>query len=656
MTVSRSCFRRVRWKGSRKPQSSAVVLAAKRVEFVAQEILVLARDGEASRMAIGVEAKKAEGGLPADYSQACRLAEHGQYNEARRLYRELEGESEEIGSPLRALIKNDLAVLAALEGQFDEARQGWQQALEVDPSFRLAFLNDVLIAAEVERLTLRQGDVPAALELALSPSTPPASDAAAALPARQPVRVAVVSFLFNWPSTGGGNIHTVELAKFLARAGFEVKHIHASYAEWQIGQVDNDLPIDSEALEFDVASWNVPAIQARFREAVDAFAPDYVIVTDAWNMKPILAEAVRGYPYLLRFQAQECLCPLNNLRLLLGGPGEFAQCPRNQLATPETCRRCLAERGQRSGPLHQAERALAGVGTREYDQKLRRAIYEAEAVLALNPLTAALLEPYARCVRVVPWGMDPGRFPWPTETPSSGPSGHLPPQETVRLSNSHFLRVFTRGLSPPQFVEGDEVVDQDGEANLSLGPLTGFAREPFESAEALRVRKPSLHRAATLTVEGFALWCLHPVPHLVDPAGLMATSNITVLWCLHPVPHLVDQVFVRLATHRPSTGLTLHTTSLQRALLAVGRVGLVNLQHHRVPVGLLFRRTLPIRQRMPLGTTVARNRGVPSEFVLPDWRLFTGLGRFSAVKLFSFQGAITSTFLSSHCARSSLLG
>ena len=38
---------------------------------------------------------------------------------------------------------------------------------------------------------------------------------------------------------------------------------------------------------------------------------------------------------------------------------------------------------------------------------------EAEAVLVLNPLVAALVEPFARNVRVVPWGMDPSRFPWP---------------------------------------------------------------------------------------------------------------------------------------------------------------------------------------------------------------------------------------------------
>jgi glycosyltransferase involved in cell wall biosynthesis len=40
-------------------------------------------------------------------------------------------------------------------------------------------------------------------------------------------------------------------------------------------------------------------------------------------------------------------------------------------------------------------------------------LQEAEAVLVLNPFTEALLSPYARRVCVVPWGMDPARFPWP---------------------------------------------------------------------------------------------------------------------------------------------------------------------------------------------------------------------------------------------------
>ena len=177
--------------------------------------------------------------------------------------------------------------------------------------------------------------------------------------------MAILSFLFNWPSTGGGNIHTVELAQFLGRAGYEVRHIHVRYPAWGVGGAQQPLPIASEVLEFDLASWRLEEIQARYRGAVTAFDPDYVIITDAWNMKPLLAEAVAGYPYFLRFQAQECLCPLNNLRLLASGPENVEQCPKNQLATPDVCHQCLIQRRLQSGSLHQWERrAVPGRHTR----------------------------------------------------------------------------------------------------------------------------------------------------------------------------------------------------------------------------------------------------------------------------------------------------
>ena len=266
-------------------------------------------------------------GLPARYREACRLAEEGSYDEARHFYGGLmDGATE---PRLKALVANDLAVLAVMEGRFDDSLQGWEEAIDADETLLPARLNRDLISAELALGRTGGAAGEPVLEQKRSPDRQPGDP-------KGRVRVAILSFLFNWPSTGGGNIHTVELAKFLASAGYDVKHIHARYADWQIGRVDDALPIDSEALEFDVVSWNVPSIQAQFREAVDAFAPDNVLITDAWNMKPILAEAVREYPYLLRFQAQECLCPLNNLRLLLGGPGELRSARATSLPRPRS--------------------------------------------------------------------------------------------------------------------------------------------------------------------------------------------------------------------------------------------------------------------------------------------------------------------------------
>jgi glycosyltransferase involved in cell wall biosynthesis len=352
---------------------------------------------------------KGKGSFQQLYERACELAQGGKPEEARRLYKELGRKAPD--ARRRALVANDLAALAALVGDAEAARKGFRAALAIDAGCEPARANLALLEAGAPETPTEA-----------TATRPPAAPAKTPEPGTR-TRVALLSFLFNWPSTGGGTVHTFELARFLARAGFEVRHIYARYPAWGIGGVEGALPFPNEALAFEDPAWNAPDIQARFRQAVEAFAPDHVLITDSWNSKPLLAEAVRGYPYILRFQAMECFCPLNNVRLLPDQGGRFRQCNLHQLATPQECARCLQERGRHSGGLHQAERALSGVGTATYHERLLRAFREAEAVLVVNPLHEAMVSPYTGCVRVVTAGMDPARFPWPWPGEGEGGQG-----------------------------------------------------------------------------------------------------------------------------------------------------------------------------------------------------------------------------------------
>ncbi|MCC7424297.1 MAG: glycosyltransferase [Planctomycetaceae bacterium] len=241
-------------------------------------------------------------------------------------------------------------------------------------------------------------------------SEPRHSRASSAGPARRPMRVALLSLLFNWPSTGGGTIHTFEAAKFLSRAGYDVQHIYARQDGWRLGQVTEPLAAPSVELRFDDHDWNPDTIRTRFRAALDDFQPDAVIVTDSWNTKPLLAEAAIGYPTYLRLAAQECLCPLNNVRLLADAEGRATACPRHQLASPGICRQCVASNACLSGGLHQAERALAGFNEADYPRRLHDAFARAAGILAVNPAIADLVRPFAKAVHVVPSGFDPQRF------------------------------------------------------------------------------------------------------------------------------------------------------------------------------------------------------------------------------------------------------
>ncbi len=331
------------------------------------------------------------------YRQACELMIRGERGAAHQQLLTIREQADD--TKLQALISNDLAVLAAHEGNLEAARLGFRAALAADPCCTSAAAN--LAEIETSRSESAVVDKPSPVDVA---STSAISR----------IKVAILSFLFNWPSTGGGIVHTVELAKFLEEAGYEVKHFHVQFLPWGIGEVTAPTPFISEVLAFEPRDWHVAAIQQRYRAAVDLFQPDYVILTDSWNFKPLLAEAVRGYPYFLRLQALECLCPLNNVRLIPEPGGRFRQCPLHQLATPVECGRCIRSRGHLSGSLHQAERALCGVGTSEYQEKLLRAFAEAEAVLVVNPLAEAMVSAFAKQVKVVTAGMDPVRFPWPS--------------------------------------------------------------------------------------------------------------------------------------------------------------------------------------------------------------------------------------------------
>ena len=168
----------------------------------------------------------------------------------------------------------------------------------------------------------------------------------------------------------------------------------------------------SEAIEFAERDWNVATIRERFRSAVDSFAPDYVVISDTWNMKPHLAEAMRGYPCVLHVQALECLCPLNNLRLIGIGPTQVEQCPRNQLATPQVCHQCLAERGHHAAlftsmnePLPESARPITTGSSASRFTKPRPCWY---SIRSQPPWSSRM-----RGGLIVPWGIDSARFPWP---------------------------------------------------------------------------------------------------------------------------------------------------------------------------------------------------------------------------------------------------
>lgn len=314
---------------------------------------------------------------------AEELATQGKYPQARIIYDQLLVSG--VPKGIQSRIENGLGVIAAAEGH--------------PASSRLHF-NRGLKAAECELVHRNQS--------LMIESFPSQSES---------VKVAILSLLFNWPSTGGGTVHTWELAECLQKDGYQVKHFYAVNESFGVGKVTEDLNYDSCPLQFSESEWNAAQIRYRFQSAVKTFAPDWVIVTDSWNTKPLLVEAVRDYPYFIRIAAEECLCPLNNVRMLFGessDPGvlpPILQCDQHQLESPQICRDCVKTHSSLSGGLHRAERVLSGFEAEEYPDRLQQSFAEAEGVLVVNPSIAELIKPYTPAVHVVPSGFDTTRFP-----------------------------------------------------------------------------------------------------------------------------------------------------------------------------------------------------------------------------------------------------
>lgn len=334
---------------------------------------------------------------PDQYQSARGKALCGESAAARADYERLL--AGELDGALRARLLNDLGTIDILAGADARGVERFREALSLDDNCAAAQANLELIQ-QLAVPRMAEGDHNG--KSAETPST----------------RIAIVSFLFNWPSTGGGIIHTVELAQFLTAAGYDVRLYCPQYAGWNIGRCGDGCPVPVEKIPFAESDWNLETIKERFRESINEFAPDHVLITDCWNMKPHIADALRRYSVLWRMQAQECLCPLNNLRLLTDTRGEIVQCDANQLSSPDHCLECLKSHNHQSGPLHRAERALAEVWTPEYRQLLQRTILEATAILVLNPTVAELYRPHIDNVQVVTWGMDAARFVEPSPQPT----------------------------------------------------------------------------------------------------------------------------------------------------------------------------------------------------------------------------------------------
>jgi glycosyltransferase involved in cell wall biosynthesis len=322
------------------------------------------------------------------HRQAARMALRGEWAEAEKALSALLSRGS-LEPALAALCHNDLGVLAAMRGEPAAARGGFDRALALQPGLAAARLNLGTLGTSSGPAVDVRRDV-----------APPQED--------EGRRLAIVSMLFNWPSSGGGMHDSVAVAAHLQQCGMAVARFYAVCPAVGIGAVSAPLSVPSTPVhigEHDSAS----QVAERFREAVDRYDPEIVLITDCWSFRPHLLEAFQGRACFLRFHAAECLCPLNNVRYLVGSDGPI-RCESHLLADPEGCLRCLHENRHCSGPLHQWERQLSGAEEPGFSELVRSQFARARGAAVNNPLLAEIFSPFLPNVQVITSGVDAGRF------------------------------------------------------------------------------------------------------------------------------------------------------------------------------------------------------------------------------------------------------
>jgi glycosyltransferase involved in cell wall biosynthesis len=157
------------------------------------------------------------------------------------------------------------------------------------------------------------------------------------------------------------------------------------------------------------------------RRAVREFNPDLILLTDGYQLKGNLLEALRPTPTIVRIYSYEIVCL--NLHYYLYGEKKI--CDGNFLIDPDRCHQCwfpglsfqkrmaamfvgFPERYTRFHFSH--EYIMSGAFTKRYRERLLDRLRLAKAIVVYNDDIRELFGPVGGDVRVFPGGVDTERF------------------------------------------------------------------------------------------------------------------------------------------------------------------------------------------------------------------------------------------------------
>lgn len=239
---------------------------------------------------------------------------------------------------------------------------------------------------------------------------------------KHPIRIAFVDLTFNWPPVGGCWIDLHHVMLGLQSRGADVCLFTPDFQDYYPrGKVIESPPYPVVSIPFNRFSFNFKTVMKRFRDRVEAFAPDLVFLGDGYQMKNHLLTVLGPERCWLRFYAYELLC----VNLHYYRYHEERVCGDGFFSDPVECHRCWFRRMPAAGRalqiatyqperhpnLHFSQEYLASLAhTAGYHKRLLENLSRLKRAVVYNEFMKDRLAPYAGDIRVIPSGVDSSAF------------------------------------------------------------------------------------------------------------------------------------------------------------------------------------------------------------------------------------------------------
>lgn len=219
-------------------------------------------------------------------------------------------------------------------------------------------------------------------------------------------RIAIVDLLFRWPPDGGARTDVKEITERLSKIT-EVKLFFPNYTRYfKRGLIESSLPFKTEKISFNTFTFNAFQVGSRFRNAIEKFKPDIVLIADGWYMKPRLFAALQEFRPWVRFYAYETIC--------LRSHGTFRRNEKNCLnhhLLPSwknrlNCHLCAIDYFIKKKELHFIQEYLgAGTWCPNYHQSVLKMLENAAGIIVYNQFFAEFLKKYNDNIAIIPSGI-----------------------------------------------------------------------------------------------------------------------------------------------------------------------------------------------------------------------------------------------------------